>query len=123
MKHHPLIYHQGSRTKTPKSPSPQKIDQIIQKDLINKRRFRIQQQAQTYITINKTLYRQNNLNQPTSQVETRPLRTLSASNNNHSKIYNSNNNITNNNNGMAINNSYGKQPEVNDQTVASRFSR
>jgi len=35
----------GSRTKTPKTPSPKKMDQILQKDMLNKRRFLIQQQA------------------------------------------------------------------------------
>jgi len=33
----------GSRTKTPKSPSPHKVDQILQKDIMNKRRFMIEQ--------------------------------------------------------------------------------
>ena len=34
----------GSRTKTPKTPSPKKMDQILQRDMINKRRFLMQQQ-------------------------------------------------------------------------------
>jgi hypothetical protein len=41
----PGLIPPGSRTKTPKSPSPKKMDQILQRDLINKRRFQIQQQA------------------------------------------------------------------------------
>jgi len=36
----------GSRMKTPKTPSPKKMDQILQKDLINKRRFLAQQQGE-----------------------------------------------------------------------------
>lgn len=35
----------GSRTKTPKTPSPKKMDQILQRDQLNKRRFLLQQQA------------------------------------------------------------------------------
>ena len=35
----------GSRMKTPKSPSPHKVDQILQKDIMNKRRFMIEQGA------------------------------------------------------------------------------
>jgi len=34
----------GSRTKTPKTPSPKKMDQILQRDMLNKRRFQLQQQ-------------------------------------------------------------------------------
>jgi len=32
----------GSRMKTPKTPSPKKMDQILQKDMVNKRRFLLQ---------------------------------------------------------------------------------
>ena len=35
----------GSRTRAPKTPSPKKMDQILQRDMVNKRRFLIQQQA------------------------------------------------------------------------------
>jgi hypothetical protein len=34
----------GSRTKQPKTPSPKKMDQILQRDMLNKRRFQLQQQ-------------------------------------------------------------------------------
>jgi serine/threonine protein kinase len=43
---HPGHIPVGSRTKTPKTPSPKKMDQILQKDMLNKRRFLMQQQQQ-----------------------------------------------------------------------------
>jgi serine/threonine protein kinase len=46
---HPGHIPLGSRTKTPKTPSPKKMDQILQKDLANKRRFLMQQQQQADI--------------------------------------------------------------------------
>jgi hypothetical protein len=42
----PAYIPSGSRTKTPKTPSPKKMDQILQRDMLNKRRFLQQQQQQ-----------------------------------------------------------------------------